>query len=269
MFFLVPAILLLLVLAWLTIEFSLLVPPSNGIAVLMYHKVSQQDADGLTIPASELEKQLEYIKSRGYQVLSFADLIRLQDTRTRPPRRCVILTFDDAYSDFQKNALPVLRRFGFGATVFIPVGYIGKFNAWDKQNEPIMTTEQIRTVANNEKVEFGLHSFLHHNYGEMSPEDMKEDIDNCYRTLDFDKIPYVRVLAYPYGGYPKKDKELNRQMKDIFVQKGIRFALRIGNRINAWPLEDPYEMKRIDIRGTDNYFTFKTKLRKGRRKLFS
>jgi hypothetical protein len=77
------------------------------------------------------------------------------------------------------------------------------------------------------------------------------------------------VLAYPYGGYPKKDEIKKCRMKNLFREKRINFALRIGNRINGWPLIDDYEIKRIDIRGTDSFFTFKTKLKKGRAKLFS
>ncbi|HTX88932.1 MAG TPA: hypothetical protein VMC08_08090, partial [Bacteroidales bacterium] len=100
-------------------------------------------------------------------------------------------------------------------------------------------------------------------------EDMNEDLQNCYSTLKFYNLPFVKVLAYPYGAYPRKDKQLLGEMKSLFRESGLVCALRIGNRINRWPLRDPYEMKRIDIRGTDNFFTFKTKLRKGRKKLFS
>ena len=58
-------------------------------------------------------------------------------------------------------------------------------------------------------------------------------------------------------------------MKEIFREKKLDFAVRIGNRINRFPFKDPYELNRIDIRGTDNFFAFKTKIRKGRMKLFS
>jgi hypothetical protein len=58
-------------------------------------------------------------------------------------------------------------------------------------------------------------------------------------------------------------------MKEIFRTSRLQFALRIGNRVNRWPLKDPYEVKRIDIKGTDSFSTFITKLKKGRRKVFS
>jgi len=58
-------------------------------------------------------------------------------------------------------------------------------------------------------------------------------------------------------------------MKELFRDYKLIFAVRIGNRINSLPIRDPYELKRIDIKGTDSLFTFKIKLKKGRTKLFS
>jgi peptidoglycan/xylan/chitin deacetylase (PgdA/CDA1 family) len=266
---LISAFLGVVLIVWLMVEYSFFIPPTKGIPVLMYHKVSESTADGLSVPEKVFESHLEYLRENNYQTLSFSDLVNLHETGGKLPSKPVILTFDDAYADFAERALPMIRKFHFRATVFIPVGYMGKINVWDMGSDPIMNAGQIKTIAMNENIEFGLHSFLHRNYAEMSPEDMRDDLSDCTATLNHYKIPFVNVLAYPYGGYPKHDKILNGQMKNLFREKGLKFALRIGNRINGWPLKDPYEIKRIDIKGTDNYTTFKIKLRKGRKKLFS
>ena len=57
-------------------------------------------------------------------------------------------------------------------------------------------------------------------------------------------------------------------MKELFKQTNITFALRIKNRINKLPISDIYEVKRIDIKGIYNFFEFKTKVKKGRTKMF-
>ena len=266
---LIAAFIAVATILWLIVEYSFFIPPKKGIPILMYHKVSPGFADGLTIPAKTLETQFEYLREKNYTPLSFAELKTLHESGASLPSKPVIITFDDAYADFAEFALSLLKKFNFTATVFIPVGYLGKTNVWDQGSDAIMSAEQIKEIAFNEKIEFGLHSFLHRNYAGLNPEDMQEDLENCSKMLNYYKIPFVNVLAYPYGSYPKKDKILKQQMKQIFLKQGLSFALRIGNRINSWPVKDPYEMKRIDIKGTDNYFTFKTKLRKGRKKLFS
>jgi peptidoglycan/xylan/chitin deacetylase (PgdA/CDA1 family) len=260
---------LFLILIWAILEFGILIPPPNGLPILMYHKVSLGELDGITISTEKLQRQFEYIRKKGYQTLSFNDLSESIKIGKPLPKKPIILTFDDAYVNFSDNAVPLLKTYGFKASVFIPVGFMGKTNHWDHGSEAILSAAEINKLVNMGNIEFGLHSFLHRSYAELDPAGIEQDLDLCMQTLNYHNIPFVRVLAYPYGGYPKKDPYLNAKMKEIFRTARLQFALRIGNKINQWPPKDPYEMKRIDIRGTDNFYTFKTKLRKGRRKLFS
>lgn len=260
---------LALILIWLILEFSFLVPSRKGIPILMYHKVSEGSLDGITISTEKLRQQFDYIKRKGYRTLSFEELATAAKSGEPLPKRPLILTFDDAYRNFREYALPLITSFGFKASVFIPVGYMGKNNSWDDGSDPILSVAEIKELSNTGNIEFGIHSFLHRSYAELDPAGMANDLDLCMQTLGYHNIPFVRVLAYPYGGYPKKDQRLKAQMKEIFRSSRLQFALRIGNRINPWPMKDPYEVKRIDIKGTDNFYTFKTKLKKGRRKLFS
>jgi peptidoglycan/xylan/chitin deacetylase (PgdA/CDA1 family) len=262
-------ILVVIVMAWLTVSYSFLVPPKQGLPILMYHKVSENLADGLTIPFDKLDKQFSYIREKGYQTIFFEELASLLNSGQKLPGKTLIITFDDAYKSFSTFALPLMEKYNIKATVFIPVAYMGKENAWDKGNDRIMSPEELKDLKKRKLVDYGIHSFLHSNYKNMVLQDMKEDLSNCINTLNFHDIPFSPVFAYPYGGYPKKDKILLRQMKDLFRDFKFDFALRIGNRINHVPFNDPYELKRIDIKGTDSMYTFTIKLRKGRQKLFS
>jgi peptidoglycan/xylan/chitin deacetylase (PgdA/CDA1 family) len=235
----------------------------------MYHKVSEGKSDGLTIPVEKLDQQFRFIREKKYTLITFEELRRAITTGAALPKTPLILTFDDAYENFNIHVLPLLKKYNFKATVFVPVGYMGKTNIWDKAEDPIMGPEMIKELTKTDLVEVGLHSFLHRSYAELDIEDMKEDLVNCINTMNFHKIPFVHVLAYPYGGFPKKDRTLLLQMKELFREVKLVFAVRIGNRINPLPIRDPYELKRIDIKGTDSFFTFRIKLKKGRKKLFS
>src|SRR5215831_12380766 len=56
---------------WLT---YFLLPPAARLPILMYHKVSENHDDKLTISAERLDGQLACLKRLGYQSVSFSDL---------------------------------------------------------------------------------------------------------------------------------------------------------------------------------------------------
>ena len=261
--------LIILSLIGLTLNYSFLIPSKKGLSILMYHKVSEDKADRLTIPVGKLDQQLFFICEKGYTLISFEELHKTISAGTALPKKPLILTFDDAYENFNTYALPLLKKYNIKATVFVPVGYMGKTNIWDRGEEPILGPEMVKELTKTELVEIGLHSFLHRSYSDLAIEDIKEDLTNCINTLNFYKIPFVPVLAYPFGGFPKKDQTILIQMKELFREYKLFFAVRIGNRINSLPIRDPYKLKRIDIKGTEGFLTFRIKLKKGRTKLFS
>jgi hypothetical protein len=76
-------------------------------------------------------------------------------------------------------------------------------------------------------------------------------------------LPFVPAFAYPYGSRPK-DKNRKKFMQQVMSQMGISMAFRIGNRLNNWPLSKPYEIQRIDIRGTDSLEDFARKVKWGK-----
>lgn len=262
-------VLFFIALGYLTVEYSLLIPPSKGLPVLMYHNVSDSDADALNIPADKLELQFMYLKEKGYSGISLKQLKNLVNEGGKLPKKSVLLTFDDAYQSIEPKLLPLLERYDLNAVVFVPGAFIGKSNLWDDGGISVMTAETLQKISRNPHIEIGLHSFLHRSYNEMDVDDMKDDLANCRQTLEFYKIPYVSALAYPYGAYPKKDMALKKEMFEMFRKAGLEFAFRIGNRVNPFPFRERFEIKRIDIRGGDSFFIFKTKLKKGRAKMFA
>jgi len=264
----IPSLLLLAIL-YLTIEYSLFIPGKKGLPVLMYHNITEGFCDGLNIPADKLELQLMYMKEKGYQTITLKQLSEICRNDGRLPAKAVLLTFDDAFTSSEKPLLKLLERYGFQAVIFLPVAFIGKSNMWDDGKLEILPAESLQRLSRDSRFEIGLHSFLHRSYSDLGPEDIQEDLKNCQETLDYYKISFVRAIAYPYGGYPRKDNKLKQEMFEVFRNSGIEFAFRIGNRINSYPFKERYELTRIDIKGTDSFFIFKTKLKKGRAKVFA
>jgi hypothetical protein len=78
------------------------------------------------------------------------------------------LTFDDGYADFATTAVPILRRYGFTATVYVLADRLGGVNEWDQgaPRERLMTAVQVRAVA-SAGMEVGFHGLRHAGSGDL------------------------------------------------------------------------------------------------------
>lgn len=233
----------------------------ESVRILMYHKVLPEKKisgkDCLTVSAENLEEQFRYIKSH-YNTLFFNDL----NTETGLKHK-LILTFDDGYLNNLQYLVPLLEKYQLKATIFIPTGLIPN-DQTDKKRE-MMTFDEIRSL-NPDYVEIALHSHAHRNYSQISLEEAAEDIQENIRTLEEKQIPFTKVLAYPYGKFPKKGEQ-KKKFFSILEKAGITSAVRIGNNIAYYPWKNKFEIKRIDIKGGDSFDVFKWKLRLGKIKL--
>jgi len=97
----------------------------KGVTVLMYHGVMEDDfglaeGDWLQVRASEFRSQMQHL-GRDYRVVPLGRAWEGEDDGR--PR--VALTFDDGYANNFRVAFPILREFGFPATVFLVTGAVG------------------------------------------------------------------------------------------------------------------------------------------------
>ena len=262
----VIAILLGLLLFLLVFQLCVSIMSKRGLRVLMYHKLSDSDSDGLTVKVDVFEKQLSYLTKHDYQPITIEQLIQYQYRGSKLPDKPVLITFDDGYENNYTYLYPLLKKYGLKATIFLPVGFIGKSNFWDEGNEPIMNYERLKEMSST-FIEFGLHSFSHINHAGLTEDEVIHDITECKVKLTENAVPFVPAIAYPYGAYPREEKRYAKY-REVLTSNGILFGFRIGNKINKLPISDPYSVKRIDVRGTNSFFEFKIKMLFGRVKPF-
>jgi peptidoglycan/xylan/chitin deacetylase (PgdA/CDA1 family) len=96
--------------------------PGSGVAVLMYHRVRETDVDPwrTCVSPSRFHEQVAYL-SRRYTVMSLASLADAL-AHGNLPRRALVLTFDDGYTDNLHTAKPILEQLGAPATFFVTTG---------------------------------------------------------------------------------------------------------------------------------------------------
>jgi len=98
----------------------------HRLLILCYHGVSiereHEWRPSLFIKPELLERRCELLRRRGYSVLALDEAVR-RLYAGELPERSLVLTFDDGTHDFHSRAFPVLREYGFPATVYLTTYY--------------------------------------------------------------------------------------------------------------------------------------------------
>jgi peptidoglycan/xylan/chitin deacetylase (PgdA/CDA1 family) len=166
----------------------------------MYHSVGDcsDDPYRVTVTPERLDAQLWWLHRRGLRGVGVAELLA---ARSRGEGRGLVgLTFDDGYADFLTNALPVLERWNFGATLFVLPGRLGGENAWDPlgPRKPLLTAAGIRAVA-EAGVEIGSHGLTHVDLTKADDELLRAEVAESRAVLAELSGAPVEGFCYPYG----------------------------------------------------------------------
>ncbi len=206
------------------------------IPIFAYHRFGDSRYPSTNISDEVFSKQLKYLKENHFQVLTFGEAENLWRSGKPSPKKAVILTIDDGYLSFYTNAWPLLKKYGFNATIFIQTETVG--------GGDFMRWSQIREIekAGNE---IGNHSASHAYFVNLSESKItskfKEDL--LKSNADFKKhlghLP--EYYAYPYG-------EFTKDMELILKQKGIKAALVQQSGVFS-ESSDPYAIPRFPMGG--------------------
>ena len=232
----------------------------ESIRILMYHQVLPQSIaykNDLIVTVENLDEQFNYIKNN-FTTVFFKDLEKEKSTENK-----IILTFDDGYYNNLEYLIPLLEKHQLKATIFIPTEFIQ--NSMNSEEKVYMNFDEIKSLNSN-LVEIALHSHLHRNFSHLSIEEAETDLLENIKILEQNKINFTKVLAYPYGKFPK-EKQKKKEFFSMLEKIGITSAMRIGNSVETYPFKNKFEVNRIDIKYGDSLKTFKWKLKFGKTKL--
>lgn len=214
----------------------------------MYHSVAENPSAAtrrLSVTTSSLEEQIAFLVDRAFTGMTFSDLADAFETGKALPERPVVLTFDDGYADFASAAWPVLRRYGFPATVFVTSGWIADSGPYAAGMPPdqMLNRVQVRELA-AAGIEIGAHSHSHPQLDQLAQAALCEEL-RVGRVLLEDCIDApVRALAYPFGYSTPRVRLAARAA-------GYRCAAAVRN-VRATPSDDIFMLPRLTIcRSTD------------------
>jgi len=186
-------------------------------AILTYHHVAHapqgHPGSNLFVGPGDFQAQMEFLKNKGYSVVTLDRIRSLCLGETSLPKRSVAITFDDGFEDNYQYGFPILKKLGFAATVFVIADRIRPGTDQDRASgntDRYLSLAQIREMA-GEGIAIGSHSTTHTRLGRMSLEEATGEIVGSKKTLeDLLNFP-VRWFCYPYGSFNHRIAEKVRE----------------------------------------------------------
>ena len=228
-----------------------------SLPILMYHSI------GVAGPAATaryrvapevFEAQLDYLRGAGFTTVTIRQWLTAARLRRPPAPRPVVITFDDGYRDFEANAWPLLRRYGFGALVFLVADLIGESARWDAdlgEPLPLMGWNEIRQLA-SQGVEFGAHSVSHRPMTGLTPGEIAREALRSRLIIERGLGRGIESFAYPHGD---TDPIVEHLVGACGFQAGL--TCRPGP---AGPRDSALALPRIEVSGEDDLAAFIAKL---------
>jgi len=176
---------------------------SPRITVILYHRVTDDARDNLTVGIAQFDRQMALLREH-CEPLSLAQVLSATAI-PRSPRPLVAVTFDDGYLDNYLHAAPILLKHGVPAAFFVSTGLIGtqrRFPHDEKRGNPPIPTMSWSQLKELQARGFtiGSHSVSHIDCAAAPREtvvaELHESRDQLRAKLGIADVAF----AYPYGG---------------------------------------------------------------------
>jgi peptidoglycan/xylan/chitin deacetylase (PgdA/CDA1 family) len=213
---------LVLLIGWLT-------HPNDGVPILAYHRVSE-DEERYSVSPQQFDEQMQFLQQQGYTAISLTEMADAFSGGKKLPPKPIVISFDDGYADNLLTALPILEKYGMKATVFVIAGSVGQPNyvTWDQ------AVEMLRRG-----VEIGSHTISHVILSQATDAQKQEEILQSKVVLEGQLGTPVQFLAYPFG-------QFDASLFPLLQQAGYRGACTGIAGLN-FTGDPPYRWKRVNV----------------------
>ena len=222
------------------------------LSIIQYQNVSKNDhLEKLWISVDSFKKQLEFMTSNSFRILSINDAIDYMEKKKRMRDfRPISLTFDNGYMDFYECAVPLISSYGLPVTVLVSPEKVGKSIKIGGCDVPYLTWEILKELANI-NVTIGAYDDYTWNINNMPKDILEKHIVDYKKTLE-DK------LGIEINYFGMKEGVPNHDIRNLLISEGFR-AFLTECPTNRKP--DLYSIGRIQV--DDNDFNiFLTKISK-------
>lgn len=213
-----------------------------AVPVLMYHRVAKLTPSesrspllrDLTVAPERFESQIAELTQRGYVFLTVSEIADALSSRKPLPKKAIAITFDDGYLDNYTDALPILKKYGARATVFMVTNNLNKPARLAKSHLAEMLREGWTVES---------HSVSHPNLTQLADGALSSELRDSKSLLENQFGVDVASVAYPAG-------EFDDRVVEFVQDAGYASAWKKGGGpVRPENAADLYRLPRVRIHG--------------------
>ena len=206
----------------------------------MYHRFEENKYPSTNIRLNNFLQHLKIIEENS---ITFINPKNFEyELKNNKSKRKILLTIDDGFSSFYKNAWPILKQKKIPFILFVSTREVGAFN--------YMTWEQIREISKEDFVEIGNHSHTHEYLVDESADLIRKDIEKSISIFKKELGKNSDFFSYPFGEYSVLFKDIIKSLnfKYAFGQhSGVVDETKDFYELPRYPINEKYgEIKRFN-----------------------
>lgn len=214
----------------------------DNILAVGLHDVDGTEHDSITTPIAVFEDFAKFVDDNGWKLCSMQDYVEKSATERK---LCIVCTFDDGYKSLVKNALPILSKYNFTASVFVCTNLIGKDNSWNNKDGKTRFHLDMSDIISLSKAgwEIASHGQTHRNLLKLNDIEVDEELSLSKRLLE-DIVGETISYSYPYGAFNKYIQQcVGKYYEYAFAVSQGGTSLAVDKmQIKRYSISEIYEM---------------------------
>jgi peptidoglycan/xylan/chitin deacetylase (PgdA/CDA1 family) len=205
-----------------TFTIAPLIQNDSSIPVLMFHSITNVKGNELQTSKEQFKQEMQYLKDKGYTTLTLTEVYDFFQKDKPIPKKSVVITFDDGYLDNYTNAYPILKQFGFKATIFDITSTVDT-------SANYLNSAQLKELSSN-GIDIEPHTITHPYLNKLSYDQQYKELKISKDFIETLLSKTVKFVAYPYGEW---NQDTIKAVKNIGYTMAFTTAGTWANKQNG------------------------------------
>ena len=228
------------------------------IPVLCYHRFTAgRSTSAMEVGAENLDAQLRWLRDGGYTVAPLSEVVAFMAGRRALPPKTVAITIDDGYRSALTVALPVLKRYGDPATLFVYTDFIGSREGLSYADLAGLKGEPLISVQSHSKTHRDMVKHLPGETPAAYAARRRQEVSAPQAVFSSRSSFTPDIFAYPFGS-------ADLGAVALVEHEGFKAAFTVARGGNP-PWSAPFLLRRDMIYGSDDLATFARRIQAAER----